>query len=68
MKVAITGSSKGIGLEFAKEFLRHSDEVVISSRTSSAIDRVVKEIKEEMPKANIFGSICDVTKLRILKN
>ncbi|MHA1551791.1 MAG: SDR family oxidoreductase [Candidatus Heimdallarchaeaceae archaeon] len=62
MKIVITGSSKGIGLAFAKEFLKHGDEVVISSRTSSAIDIAVKEIKEKMPNANIFGSVCDVTK------
>ncbi len=62
MKVVITGSSKGIGLAFAKEFLRHGDEVVISSRTRTTIDAAVKEIKEEIPNANVFGSICDVTK------
>jgi len=62
MKIVITGSSKGIGLAFAKEFLKHGDEVVISSRTSSAINAAVKEIKEEIPDANIFGSVCDVTK------
>ncbi len=44
MKVVITGSSKGIGLAFAKEFLKHGDEVVISSRTSSAIDAAVKDM------------------------
>ena len=63
MKIVITGSSKGIGLAFAKEFLRLGDEVVISSRTSSAIDAAVKEIKEEMPNANVFGSICDIYSL-----
>lgn len=62
MKVVITGSSKGIGLAFAKEFLKHGDEVVISSRTQSVIDSAVKEIKEDMPNAKIYSSICDVTK------
>lgn len=62
MKVVITGSSKGIGLAFAKEFLKYGDEVVISSRSKTVIDAAVKEIKEEIPKAKIYSIVCDVTK------
>ncbi|MBY9001931.1 MAG: SDR family oxidoreductase [Candidatus Heimdallarchaeota archaeon] len=61
MKVVITGSSKGIGLAYAKEFLEHGDEVVISSRRESAINEALEKIKQEIPGSNIYGTTCDVT-------
>ena len=40
MKVVITGSSKGLGLSLAMEFLLEGDQVIISSRNESDIEKL----------------------------
>ena len=68
MKVVITGSSKGIGLAFAKEFLKFGDEVVITSRSKDKVEAVLKEIKTLKSEAKIYGTTCDVTKIEDIKS
>jgi len=61
MNVVITGSTKGIGLGMAREFLRRGHDVMVSSRTPQAVDEVVAELREEWPDRNVAGRVCDVT-------
>ena len=58
-KVAIvTGASKGIGASIAKAFAEFGANVVVSSRSQDAIDKVVSEIKAE--GYNATACICHV--------
>lgn len=61
MNVVITGSSEGIGLALAKEFLLSGDNVVISSRRIEKVNQAVKELRKEFPERRILGLKCDVT-------
>ena len=58
--VVITGSTRGIGLALAKEFVRQGHSVVISGRTEVACEQVVKSLANERPDNQIFGIPCDV--------
>ena len=44
MNVVITGSTQGIGLGLAREFLKRGHDVIISSRRQNAVDEVVARI------------------------
>ncbi len=61
MNIVITGSTKGIGLGMAREFLLRSHDVVISSRRPDAVERVVAELKAAAPDRRVVGCACDVT-------
>ena len=61
MNIVITGSTKGIGLGMAREFLLRSHDVVISSRHPDAVERVVAELKATAPDRRVVGCACDVT-------
>ena len=57
-KVAvITGSTRGIGLAIAREFVREGARVVI---TSSRRENVMSALRE-FPEASAFGHVCDVS-------
>ena len=60
MNIVITGSTKGIGLALAQEFLRYGDKVVVSSRSSERVEAAVAQLKEEFPEGKIVGLPCDV--------
>lgn len=60
MNIVITGSTQGIGLGLAREFLRREHDVVISSRRPHAVDQVVAELRAEWPDRAIVGCACDV--------
>ncbi len=61
MNVAITGSTQGIGLGMAREFLRRGHNVMISSRRGQVVDQVVAELRLEWPDRTVVGQVCDVT-------
>ncbi len=66
-KVAIiTGSSKGIGKAIAKGLAENGAQVVISSRSQEACDKVVKEFTSEGLKA--IGIACHIGKEDQRKN
>jgi NAD(P)-dependent dehydrogenase (short-subunit alcohol dehydrogenase family) len=61
MNVVITGSTQGIGLGLAREFLRRGHDVVISSRRSHVVDQVVAELQAQWSNRKIVGCRCDVS-------
>ena len=60
MNTVITGSTKGIGLGMAREFLQRGHDVVISSRRANAVETVVYELRQAFPDRRIAGQACDV--------
>lgn len=60
MNVVITGSTKGIGLGMAREFLKRGHDVMIASRRADAVERTVAELGGEFPGRTIVGQSCDV--------
>ena len=60
MNVVITGSTKGIGLGMAREFLQRGHQVVISSRGQAAVDAAVAQLARDFPADRIAGHACDV--------
>jgi NAD(P)-dependent dehydrogenase (short-subunit alcohol dehydrogenase family) len=60
MNVVITGSTKGIGLGMAREFLRRGHAVMVSSRGQAAVDQAVAGLQREFPQGRIAGHACDV--------
>ena len=59
--VVITGSTKGIGLGLAREFLKRDCSVVISSRSRPKLEQVVAELRKEFGADRVAGQPCDVT-------
>lgn len=59
----ITGSTRGIGLGLAREFLKHGHNVVVSGRTQAAVDKAVATLSEEAGVARVVGLPCDVADL-----
>ena len=55
-KALITGSTRGIGKAIAEEFLAMGAEVLIVSRNSGEIDRLVTEWRQRGWKAEGFGA------------
>jgi NAD(P)-dependent dehydrogenase (short-subunit alcohol dehydrogenase family) len=60
MHVVITGSTQGIGLGLAREFLRRGHDVMISSRRQPAVNTVVANLRREWPGRKVHGCVCDV--------
>lgn len=60
MNVVITGSTKGIGLGMAREFLARGHDVVISSRGSAAVDQAVATLRAAFPGRRVLGKVCEV--------
>lgn len=60
MNVVITGSTRGIGLGMAREFLRRGHAVLVSSRGREAVDAAVARLAGEFPQAQVAGHPCDV--------
>ena len=60
MNIVITGSTKGIGLGMAREFLRRGHNVVISSRGQQAVDTAIAQLSGDFPAEKIAGQPCDV--------
>ena len=59
--VVITGSTKGIGLGLAREFLKSDSSVFISSRSKDKLEQVVHDLKETYGNDRVMGQTCDVT-------
>ena len=60
VNVVVTGSTKGIGLGYAREFVKRSHNVFVLGRHQVDVDRVIEELNALGPgRAN--GCVCDVT-------
>lgn len=59
--VVITGSTKGIGLGLAREFLKRGCRVVISSRSRAAVESVCAELEAQFGSGRVVGLPCDIT-------
>ncbi|MCE7737129.1 MAG: SDR family oxidoreductase [Candidatus Heimdallarchaeota archaeon] len=66
MHVIITGSTKGIGLALAKEFLISGDSVLVSSSTSSNVSTTLIKLTETYPN-QVIAKQCDVKKFQELE-
>lgn len=60
MHIVITGSTRGIGLGLAREFLKLGHDVVISSRGSAAVEKALAGLRAEFPARKIVGKVCEV--------
>jgi short-subunit dehydrogenase len=68
MKVAvITGSTRGIGLGLAVEFLKRGCPVVISGRSKDKLAKEVKRLGDLYGNDKVIGQPCDVTDARQVK-
>jgi NAD(P)-dependent dehydrogenase (short-subunit alcohol dehydrogenase family) len=59
--VAITGSTRGIGLGLTREFLRRGCGAVVSSRDAGRVGEAVERLAAEFAADRVFGEPCDVT-------
>ena len=59
--VIITGSSKGIGLGMALEFLKNDCPVMVSSRRQADVDAAVQDFSAQFGAEKVMGLTCDVT-------
>ncbi|CAG9315230.1 unnamed protein product [Blepharisma stoltei] len=57
--VMITGSTAGIGKEFAKEFSRRNFKVLLIARNEKKINEIIREIKKENPAAVVEYLVAD---------
>lgn len=64
--VWVTGASRGIGKEIAKQFASLGCEVALSARSSSTLQKVVKEIQHFGGRAYSFP--CDVSETKEILN
>ena len=60
MNVVITGSSKGIGFGLAKSFVERGHNIVVSSRSNTAVQSAVSKLLE-LGKGKAVGQNCDVS-------
>ena len=47
--VVVTGSTKGVGLALAEEFLRSGDDVVVCSRKKDKVEKTVERLRDRYP-------------------
>ena len=58
-RIVITGSTRGLGLCMAREFLKRGCVVMISGRAWSTVDATLELLRKESPAAEVFGFPCD---------
>lgn len=59
--VVITGSTKGIGLGMAEEFLKHGHAVTLSSRSTKVVAEEAQRLGRSHGDDKILGHPCDVS-------
>ncbi|CAG2112156.1 unnamed protein product [Medioppia subpectinata] len=63
--VVITGSTDGIGLEYAKQFARKGYNLLLMSRSAAKLAKVSHEIQSTHPKCRIRGLAVDFSRADI---
>ena len=66
-RILVTGSSRGIGLEIARHFLKENAKVIITARGKERLETSKAELISEYGKENIAGFCCDFTNLNEVK-
>ena len=66
--IIITGSTKGIGLGMAQEFLNRGQQVVISGRTPERVNEVMRRLGEKFIPDRILGIACDMRDYHQVQN
>ena len=61
--VVITGSTQGLGLGYAREFLARGLNVVVSGRSPQSVARAVEQLAAEGAADRVSGCACDVADL-----
>lgn len=61
--VVITGSTRGIGLGMAHEFLRRGHQVVICGRSAESLNKAVTELSQQYEATRVLGTTCDVSQV-----
>jgi NAD(P)-dependent dehydrogenase (short-subunit alcohol dehydrogenase family) len=59
-RIVITGSTRGLGLQLARQFLGRGCPVVVSGRTVKAVKAALSALRAEFPHAAVHGIPCDV--------
>jgi NAD(P)-dependent dehydrogenase (short-subunit alcohol dehydrogenase family) len=59
IRVVITGSTRGLGLSLAREFLSRGCGVVISGRQGETAETVAAGLRTKFPGSNVRGFPCD---------
>lgn len=65
--VVITGSTRGIGLGLAENFLRRGCKVMISGRSQEVVDDVVARLAGQFSTDSVTGCACEITDADQLK-
>ena len=60
--IVITGSTRGIGLGLAAEFLKRECHVVINGRSQNAVDLAIKDLAGRCPPDRVWGQPGDMTR------
>lgn len=58
--IVITGSTRGIGLGLAREFLARAGSVIVSGRSEASVQQAVDQLSAEYPSERIHGQACDM--------
>lgn len=59
--VLIGGSTRGIGLEIAREFLREKAKVILSGRNQSDLDSASEQLEDEFPDRTVAAYRTDLS-------
>ena len=59
--VVITGSSKGIGLGLAQQFLTRGHQVMLSSFAREELEAEAQKARDAHGTENVAACVCDVT-------
>lgn len=60
--VVVTGASRGIGLGFAREFVRAGCRVTVTSRDGATLEQALAELRNGASTDTVLGMPCDVSK------
>lgn len=63
-RVLITGSTRGLGLELARSFLRRGDKVFVTSRDGAKVKETVAMLRKEFGDEFVAGVEADVRRAR----
>jgi NAD(P)-dependent dehydrogenase (short-subunit alcohol dehydrogenase family) len=58
--IVITGSTRGIGLGLAREFLKRGCNVMLSGRNKATLDKEIEILGREFGADKVYGTTCDV--------